>query len=208
MLEGWSFLITGVVVGLAGGFSPGPITTLVIVQSFRYGLAEGLKVAIAPLLTDAPVALIALVVIARLDDADRALGIIALMGAGFLAYLAYENAFARPPQMTTSADLPRSLRKGILTNFVNPNPYLFWFTVGAPTVMEAYRLDHIFVGLFIGGLYVSLIGAKATFAVVAARGRSLLAGAGYRYTLRTLGVVLFLFAIKFAYDGFGYLGFL
>ena len=61
MLEGWSFLITGVVVGLAGGFSPGPITTLVIVQSFRYGLAEGLKVAIAPLLTDAPVALIALV---------------------------------------------------------------------------------------------------------------------------------------------------
>ena len=122
MAEGWSYLVTGIVLGLAGGFAPGPITTLVIVQSLRYGLKEGLRIAIAPLLTDAPIALAALFVIGKLDDTGPALGTITLMGSAFLIYLAYENAFAQPPQTTAVVDLPRSLRKGIVTNLVNANP--------------------------------------------------------------------------------------
>ena len=205
MAEGWSYLVTGIALGLAGGFAPGPITTLVIVQSLRYGLKEGLRIAIAPLLTDAPIALAALFVISKLDDTGPALGTITLMGSAFLIYLAYENAFAQPPQTTAVVDLPRSLRKGIVTNLVNPNPYLFWFTIGAPTVVEAYP-NGVFVGLFLVGLYSALIGSKATFAVVAAKGRSLLAGTVYRYTLVVLSLVLLGLALKFASDGLGYLG--
>ena len=208
MLDGWTFLLTGVVVGLAGGFSPGPITTLVIVQSLRYGLREGLKVAIAPALTDAPVAVVALLVIGQLEDASRALGVIALAGATFLTYLAYESIRATPPGAASAADMPQSLRKGVVTNLLNPNPYLFWFTIGAPTVVEAYRLSGFFVGLFLVGLYVCLIGAKVVFAVLAARGRSFLAGTAYRYLIRALGIALFVIALRFARDGFGYLGWL
>ncbi|MDP6604782.1 MAG: LysE family transporter [Dehalococcoidia bacterium] len=206
MSDGWSFLVAGALVGLAGGFAPGPISMLVIVQSLRYGLGEGLKVAIAPLLTDAPVAIAALLVISRLDDASLALGVIALTGAAFLSYLAYQSLTFEAPAATPDAQAPGSLRKGMLTNLVNPNPYLFWFTVGAPTVVEAHRASWMFVGLFLAGLYVCLIGAKVTFAVVAARGRSFLQGTAYRYTLRALGVGLFIYALKFVRDGLGYLG--
>jgi threonine/homoserine/homoserine lactone efflux protein len=206
MSDGWSFLVAGALVGLAGGFSPGPITMLVIVQSLRHGLGEGLKVAIAPLLTDAPIALAALLFIGRLDDTGLALGVIALTGAAFLSYLAYQSLIFKAPAASLSAQAPGSLRKGMLTNLVNPNPYLFWFTVGAPTIFTAHRAGWAFVGLFLVGLYVCLIGAKVAFAVVASRGRSFLEGAAYRYTLRGLGVGLFVYALKFARDGLGYLG--
>ena len=206
MLEGWTFLLTGVVVGLAGGFAPGPITTLVIVQSLRYGLREGLKVAIAPALTDAPIAVAALLAVGQLRDAAPILGTIALAGAAYLGYLAYESLTAPPPAAVSTGAPPGSLRKGILTNLVNPNPYLFWFTIGAPTVLEASRLNGLYVVAFLVGLYTCLIGAKVAFAVLAARGRSFLAGAAYRRTLRVLGLALLVFALKFALDGLGYLG--
>ncbi len=206
ILEGWTFLLTGVVVGLAGGFAPGPITTLVIVQSLRYGLREGLKVAIAPALTDAPIAVAALLAVGQLRDAAPRLGAIALAGAAFLSYLAYESLTAPPPEAVSTGEPPGSLRKGILTNLANPNPYLFWFTIGAPTVLEASRLNGLYVVGFLVGLYTCLIGAKVAFAALAARGRSFLAGAAYRRTLRVLGIALLVFALKFAFDGLGYLG--
>ena len=205
MFEGWTYFLTGVVVGLAGGFSPGPITTLVIAQSVRYGVTEGLKIAVAPLLTDAPVALVALMVIGRLADADQALGIIALLGAGFLTYLASEGLRVRGLDVGTESAGPQSLKKGALTNFLNPNPYLFWFTIGAPTVYDAYALDGRFVAMFLVGLYACLVGAKMSFAIIAGHGRVWLTGASYVYTMRALGVALFVFALKFARDGLDYL---
>ena len=112
MSEGWPYLLTGIVVGLAGGFSPGPITTLVIAQSLRYGIREGVKIAVAPILTDAPIAIVAIFVIGRLADARGALGMIALLGAAFLTYLAYDS-FATPPSLTvaTEGNELNSLRK-------------------------------------------------------------------------------------------------
>lgn len=206
MLEGWPYFLTGAVVGLAGGFSPGPITTLVIAHSVRYGVTEGLKIAVAPLLTDAPVAIAALVVIGRLADADQALGVIALLGAVFLSYLAYDSVRIRGLDVGTERPVPQSLKKGALTNFLNPNPYLFWFTIGAPTVHEAYGLDGRFVVMFLVGLYACLVGTKMAFAVIAGHGRVWLSGPSYLYTMRTLGVALFVFALKFSYEGLQRLG--
>jgi threonine/homoserine/homoserine lactone efflux protein len=48
----------GTLLGLAAGFSPGPLTVLVIGETLRHGLRSGLQVAIAPILTDIPVILL------------------------------------------------------------------------------------------------------------------------------------------------------
>ena len=48
----------GTLFGLAAGFSPGPLTVLVIGETLRHGLRSGLQVAIAPVLTDIPVILL------------------------------------------------------------------------------------------------------------------------------------------------------
>jgi len=48
----------GCVFGLAGGFTPGPTTAVVVAQTIRFGFLDGIKVAIAPLLTDAPIVIL------------------------------------------------------------------------------------------------------------------------------------------------------
>jgi len=60
LIESLQLLATGIAFGSAGGLSPGPTMTLVVAQTLRHGLREGLKVAIAPLLTDAPIVILAI----------------------------------------------------------------------------------------------------------------------------------------------------
>ncbi|MDY6953588.1 MAG: LysE family translocator, partial [Thermodesulfobacteriota bacterium] len=51
-------LAIGIVLGLSAGFAPGPLLALVISQTLRHNAVEGLKVALAPLVTDLPIILI------------------------------------------------------------------------------------------------------------------------------------------------------
>ncbi|UCD33501.1 MAG: hypothetical protein JSV38_06465 [Desulfobacterales bacterium] len=52
-----SALWVGVMFGLSAGFAPGPLLTLVITQTLRHGIKEGILTASAPVLTDAPIIL-------------------------------------------------------------------------------------------------------------------------------------------------------
>jgi threonine/homoserine/homoserine lactone efflux protein len=47
MLVDLAFLASGCVFGLAGGFPPGPTTTVVVSQTIRFGVFDGINVAIA-----------------------------------------------------------------------------------------------------------------------------------------------------------------
>ncbi len=42
-----ALLISGLVFGLSGGLTPGPLLALIITQSLRYGPREGIRIAIA-----------------------------------------------------------------------------------------------------------------------------------------------------------------
>lgn len=130
MLEALAFLASGCVFGLAGGFTPGPTTTLLVAQTVRYGLGDGVKVAIAPALTDAPIIVVAVVLMGRLAQIRPVLGGITLLGAAFLVYLAAESFSVRRVELPGDKIEPRSLRKGFLVNLLNPHPYLFWFVIG------------------------------------------------------------------------------
>ena len=50
-----SFLTTGAILGLSAGFAPGPLLTLVVSETLRYNVKEGIKVALAPIVTDLPI---------------------------------------------------------------------------------------------------------------------------------------------------------
>lgn len=55
------YLAAGALLGLGAGFSPGPLLALVVSETLRRGAAAGIRVALAPLVTDLPI--IALVVL-------------------------------------------------------------------------------------------------------------------------------------------------
>lgn len=48
------FLFLGIALGLSAGLSPGPLQAIVISETLLKGKKEGIKVALAPLLTDLP----------------------------------------------------------------------------------------------------------------------------------------------------------
>jgi threonine/homoserine/homoserine lactone efflux protein len=206
-MEALPFLVSGCVFGLAGGFSPGPTTTVVVSQTLRFGVVDGIKVAIAPALTDAPIILVAVLLVEQLARFQPILGVISLLGAALLLYLACESFRVRGIEINETNVESRSISKGFMANLLNPHPYLFWFVIGAPKLIEAAEISWMPAGAFLAGLYVCLIGAKILVAFLVGRSRSFLKSRGYVYVNRILGVVLVGFSILFVRDGLRFLGY-
>lgn len=201
-----TFLISGVILGLSGGLTPGPLLTLVISETLKHGIKEGIKISLAPLLTDLPIVFVAVYALSRLTDIGPLLGIIAICGAAFLIYLGYESLSFKGADLAVDQVRPQSLKKGVIANFLNPSPYLFWFSIGAPIILKASRISLSSAILFVFGFYLLLIGSKIVVAVLTGKSRQFLKSGRYVYTIRFLGILLLLFALLFLWDGLLYLG--
>lgn len=199
------FLTTGVTLGLSAGLSPGPLTTLVISHSLQHGSREGLKVALAPFITDVPIILLSVFVMAQLRDSQTAFGLISIIGAAVLVYLAYLTFRVECVNVELPTAEARSVAKGVLVNFFSPNPYVFWLTVGGPQVIEAWTKSQLGAATFLVGFYVCLVGSKMLMAFVAGRSQQLLAGAAYRFVMRILGLALLVLAFLMLRDGLVFL---
>jgi threonine/homoserine/homoserine lactone efflux protein len=200
------FLSGGIILGLSAGFSPGPLTTLVISQSLQHGMKEGVKTALAPFVTDLPIILVSLLAMTQFQKSQGLLGFISLAGGLFLVYLAYMSFRTKGVDMDVKPSNPRSLTKGTLVNFLSPAPYVFWLTVGAPYATQAREESVMAAAAFFIGFYVCLIGGKITVAVAAAKSKQLMNGPVYTYVQRTLGVLLIVFAYSYFKDGMVMMG--
>ena len=98
--------------GLAAGLAQGPLLVLVVAYSVRHGTREGVKVAIAPLITGLLIIGLAVLALTRVTQADRFLGAIAIGGATFLAYLSYESLTVGLQSAVADPPGTRSLRTG------------------------------------------------------------------------------------------------
>jgi len=96
---------------------------------------------------------------------------------------------------------PKSISKGILANVLNPHPYLFWFSVGAPTITIALNEGIEAMLAFIAGFYIFLVGSKIVLAVLVGKSKFLLSSKAYIYTIRFLGILLCILAVILFRDG-------
>lgn len=199
-----SSLGAGTVMGLAAGLSPGPLLAMVVTQSLRHGTREGVKTAFAPLLSDLPIVLAATALLSGAAADGPLLGLVSLAGAAFLAYLGVEGLRAGRLEVDGAASrAPRSLVSGTLVNLLNPQPYLFWLTVGGPTVLRGLEQGWLAPILFVGTFYLCLVGSKVALALLAGRSRAWLTGRGYLGVVRGLGALLLLFAVGLLVDAVG-----
>ncbi len=194
------------VYGLSAGFSPGPLLALVISQTLRYGFREGAKAAMAPLVTDLPIIRVCVLVLSPLAGSRAVLGFISMAGGLFVLYLAW-GCFR-----TTRLDLddrnqgPRSLSQGAAVNALNPHPYLFWLTVGAPTVIRAWADSPPSAVAFIVVFSGCIVGSKVLVAAIVGRSRHMLSGKVYGTVMRALGLMLLFFAVLLFKDGLDLVG--
>jgi threonine/homoserine/homoserine lactone efflux protein len=199
-----TYLILGITMGLTAGLSPGPLLVLLISETVKHNRKSGFMVACVPLITDLPIVLVAVLVLRIIADYSFILGTVSLLGSVFLAYLAFENIRIKNFDTDIKKLKSGSLGKGIITNFLNPNPYLFWMTIGAPTVMKGYAENVVLPFLFVLSFYLFLVGSKIIIALIVDRSKELVKSNVYIIVMRILAVILLLFCLYFVKEGLGY----
>lgn len=200
------YLAKGTLLGIASGFSPGPLTVLVIAETLRHGLRSGIQVSIAPLLTDIPIILLVMLVFDRALRYPQVFGIVSLAGGLFLLWLGYSSIRTRGLEIDGGDIVPHSIRKGIAINLLNPNPYVFWVSVGTPTIWLALETSWTHAAAFLGSFFLSIVGAKALLAKIVDGSRTFLKSRAYLWIMRTLGLALILYALTLFRDGGSRLG--
>ena len=196
------YLGVGLLLGLSAGLSPGPLTTLVISETLMHDVRAGVKVALAPLITDFPIVVLSVFILSRLSGFNTVLGLISFVGGAVVLMMGVKGMKVKPGDAQSAARPSRSFSKGILVNFLSPHPYLFWLSVGAPKMTEAWRASGpVSPALFLAGFYLLLIGSKVGLAVLAGKFKSVLSGPLYLFTMRFLGGLLCLLALVLFKDG-------
>jgi threonine/homoserine/homoserine lactone efflux protein len=199
-IDTFGFIIMGALFGFTAGISPGPLLTLVISETITHGKSEGIKVAVAPLITDLPIITIAFLIFSRYSQFNILMGLISFLGGLFLVYLGWECLKTKGLEIEIQNRRSESLIKGIIVNILNPHPYLFWVTVGTPVAIKAYQASLSSVILFFITFYAMLLGSKISIALIVERSKTLLTKMVYIWIMRILGLSLFIFAVLFFID--------
>jgi threonine/homoserine/homoserine lactone efflux protein len=201
----FEFLAAAVVFGLSGGLSPGPLLTLVVSETLARGRNAGLAVSISPLITDGPAIAAAIYLLGRVENSEAAFGMVSVAGGALLTFYGIAGLRGATVEVEES-EVERtpwaSLGKGVSVNFLNPNPYLFWLTIGTPILLRAHESGWFSSIGFLAVFYLCLVGSKCVLAVLVARSRAVLKGRAYILVNRVLAVALLIFAAIFIRNGF------
>lgn len=199
---------SGIVLGLSAGLSPGPLMTLVITETLKRGIPAGARIAAAPLITDPPIIAGSLFLLAAMAHAMQLVGGIAMLGGLYIVWLGVENIRFNGAFAESAPSGASQLRKGIVANLLNPNPYVFWLTVGGPLILKTAQTGWPAATLFLVLFYGSLVGSKLLVAVIVGHSRQFLRSKTYIWIIRSLGVLLIVFAGVFFREGLRHLGWL
>ncbi len=199
------FLLTGAVLGFSAGISPGPLLALIISETIRHHAFSGIKVAFAPLITDAPIVTLCFLVLNQVSNIPAILGVISILGGLYVAWLGIDNLRVKEINLTARTVSSRSLWKGVVTNALSPHPYLFWLSVGSPLMVRALEMSEITLVLFLAGFYFCLIGAKVAIAILVGQSKRILSNYVFKIVNHIMGIILMLFAGLLIRDGIRYL---
>jgi len=196
------YLGIGLSLGVTAGISPGPLMALVISETMKGGRMGGIKVAVAPLVTDVPLILVITFVLRYIKSMQSLLGIISLVGSFLLLYFGYRDLQTGKISLQTGDVRSNSFRKGILTNLLNPHPYVFWLFIGVPFMMKGSTVERV---LFVLSFLSGIVGSKIGVTLIVEKGKSFIETKYYHRIIQSLGVVLVFLGLILLKDAIGYL---
>ena len=187
MLE---YLMLGLGFGFAASVQPGPLQAFLLARAASQGWARTLPAALAPLLTDGPIALLVLLVVGRVSAGAQ----LYLRAAGgclllFLAWRAFRDwrRSAIPGQLAPGSGA-LTLLQAAAVNLLNPNPYLGWALVLGPAAAAAWRQNPAFAAALIAAFYGVMVITLA--ATILFAGTDRMFGPGARRALVLLSAVV------------------
>ena len=154
----WLYIIQGMGYGFAASAQPGPFQTYLISQSLARGWKKTLVAALAPLVSDAPIITLCLLVLSQIPIWFQRFLYIA--GGLFILYLAYgaykawKNFDLSMP--VSESDSKQSVLKAAMMNMLSPGPYLFWSLITGPILLKGWRETPVNGISFLLGFYVTI----------------------------------------------------
>ena len=167
------YLIFGVTYAFACAVQPGPFQTFLIAQALEKGWKRTLPAALAPILSDGPIILVAVVLLRTMPPWLEPL--LFFTGGLFLIYLAFlswhnwQASSSSAP--VTEAHQANTLTKAAIVNLLNPNPWLGWSLVMGPLLVTGWRESPLNGIVLIASFYLTMIVTTAILII-------LFAGAG------------------------------
>ncbi|MFP4323234.1 MAG: LysE family translocator [Anaerolineales bacterium] len=200
-----AFLVQGAGFGFAAGSIPGALHTFLISQTLAQGWRGSYLIPFSPLLTDAPIILLMVLVLGGLPA--WVISGLQIVGGLYILHLARVAwGQARGPILENVPPAGRTtLWRAMVVNWLNPAPYIFWGAVTGPLLVEALDESLWHGALFLGGFYGVFIGIMVLVALVFHRLRAL----GERLVrgmLRVSAALLVFLGITFLLSGAGVLG--
>ena len=196
-----TMLAAGLTLGFSAGISPGPFLALTISETLKFGTKTGLKVAIVPFLTDAPIIIGSVFLLTQLSDLTNLFASISIVGAIFLVYFGIENLTTKASTNYEVKPRLSSVKKAIITNYLNPNPYIFWITIGGPLMVGSLNISTWNAVIFLFTFYLMLVGSKMIIAVISGKASSVFKSEKYLYLIKGAGVMLLIIAVLLFING-------
>ena len=195
--------LAGITLGVVEGVKPGPLLTTVIKETLTNGFRGGIRAASAPFFTDGPLILFSIFMAGYIADQPLLFCGIAVLGAIFLTRMGMECFNPEIPDIdATDIALTQSLKKGILTNLLNPNAYIFWLLIGGPLMATAADSEPIAPFAYAISFLVSIVLVKITIAYFFSKAQVNLSSDRYLLTLKICGFAMFIFAGSFLYKAY------
>ena len=195
--------LAGITLGIVEGVKPGPLLTTVIKETLTNGFKGGIRAASAPFFTDGPLILFSIFMAGYIADQPLLFCGIAVLGAIFLTRMGMECFNPEIPDIgATDVDLTQSLKKGILTNLLNPNAYIFWLLIGGPLMATAAHSEPIAPFAYAFSFLVSIVLVKITIAYFFSKAQVNLSSDRYLLTLKICGFAMFIFAGSFLFKAY------
>ena len=195
--------LAGITLGVVEGVKPGPLLTTVIKETLTSGFRGGMRAASAPIFTDGPLILFSIFMAGWIATQPLVFCGIAILGAIFLTRMGMECFYPEIPDIDTNdVDLSKSLKRGILTNLLNPNAYIFWLLVGGPLMATVADTEPIAPYAYAISFILSIVLVKMTIAYFFRKAQVNFSSKNYQLALRICGIAMLVFASTLVYKAF------
>jgi len=168
-----AYLIFGCAYAFAAAVQPGPFLAYLISQALSTGWRRTLPMALAPLLSDGPVAVLMLLVLSHLSRPSLeglrcAGGVFVLV----LAARAFETwRHSKGAEVEIRETTRRSVLSAAVVNLLNPGPYLGWSLVMGPLLLKGWRESPSNGIALIAGFYGTMVLTLGAIIVLSAAAR-------------------------------------
>ena len=207
-MELLAVFINSFLIGFSGAMMPGPVLTVGIAETPRYGWKTGPVITIGHAIAEVAVVLLLALGVAAIADHPMIVRTIAVVGGIALLLMAVmmsHDALKGRIVYDTESNVRKAdmklAGKGITTSLSNPYWFVWWATVGLALLVQAQELGWVGPLVFYVGHILSDFVWYTFVTVLVWKGRKLIVGRGMKILILACSLFLLFLGGSFIYNG-------